>query len=56
MLNNGVPGDGLLHGKTALIYGAGGSIGGAVARIGSTVYDGSVKTKLENLRETLIGA
>ena len=32
MLNNEVPGNGLLQGKTALIYGAGGSIGGAVAR------------------------
>ena len=32
MLNNEVPGRGLLEGKTALIYGAGGSIGGAVAR------------------------
>jgi len=30
-------------------------IGGVVTRIGSTVYDGSVKTKLENLREQLIG-
>lgn len=30
-------------------------IGGAVTRIGSTVYDGSVKTKLENLKEQLIG-
>ncbi len=29
-------------------------IGGVVTRIGSTVYDGSVKTKLENLREQLI--
>ena len=29
-------------------------IGGAVARIGSTVYDGSVKTKLENLKEQLV--
>ena len=29
-------------------------IGGVVTRIGSTVYDGSVKTKLENLREELI--
>src|SRR5438552_6667749 len=28
-------------------------IGGVVARIGSTVYDGSVKTKLENLKEQL---
>ncbi|MFN6964675.1 MAG: ATP synthase F1 subunit delta [Pyrinomonadaceae bacterium] len=31
-------------------------IGGVVARIGSTVYDGSVKTKLENLRQELIGS
>ena len=29
-------------------------IAGVVTRIGSTVYDGSVKTKLENLREQLI--
>lgn len=28
-------------------------IGGVVTRIGSTVYDGSVKTKLENLKEQL---
>jgi 3-oxoacyl-[acyl-carrier protein] reductase len=32
MLNNGAPGNGLLHGKIAVIYGAGGAIGGAVAR------------------------
>jgi F-type H+-transporting ATPase subunit delta len=31
-------------------------IGGVVTRIGSTVYDGSVKTKLENLKAELIGA
>jgi F-type H+-transporting ATPase subunit delta len=31
-------------------------IGGAVTRIGSTVYDGSVRTKLENLKTELIGA
>lgn len=31
-------------------------IGGVVTRIGSTVYDGSVKTKLENLREQLVGS
>jgi len=30
-------------------------IGGVITRIGSTVYDGSVKTRLENLREQLIG-
>jgi 3-oxoacyl-[acyl-carrier protein] reductase len=32
MANNGIPEHGLLHGKTALIYGGGGAIGGAVAR------------------------
>lgn len=32
MLNNGIPDNGLLAGKTALIYGGGGAIGGAVAR------------------------
>lgn len=31
-------------------------IGGAVTRIGSTVYDASVRTKLENLRTELAGA
>jgi F-type H+-transporting ATPase subunit delta len=30
-------------------------IGGVITRIGSTVYDGSVKTKLENLKEQMIG-
>ena len=30
-------------------------IGGVVTRVGSTVYDGSVRTQLENLREQLIG-
>ena len=29
-------------------------IGGVVTRIGSTVYDGSVKTKLQNLKEQLV--
>ena len=29
-------------------------IGGVVTQIGSTVYDGSVKTQLENLKEQLI--
>jgi F-type H+-transporting ATPase subunit delta len=29
-------------------------IGGVVTTIGSTVYDGSVKTQLENLRQQLI--
>jgi F-type H+-transporting ATPase subunit delta len=29
-------------------------IGGVITRIGSTVYDGSVKTKLQNLKEQLV--
>jgi F-type H+-transporting ATPase subunit delta len=29
-------------------------IGGVVTRVGSTVYDGSVKTQLENLKEELV--
>jgi F-type H+-transporting ATPase subunit delta len=29
-------------------------VGGAVARIGSTVYDGSVTTQLEKLRHQLV--
>ncbi len=33
-----------------------GILGGAVVRIGSTVYDGSVKGKLEKLRESLANA
>jgi F-type H+-transporting ATPase subunit delta len=33
-----------------------GILGGAVVRIGSTVYDGSVKGKLERLREILANA
>jgi len=31
-------------------------LGGAVVRIGSTIYDGSVKGRLERLREQLAGA
>ena len=31
------------------------TIGGVVTRIGSTVYDGSVRTKLDTLKEQLIG-
>jgi F-type H+-transporting ATPase subunit delta len=30
-------------------------LGGAVVRIGSTVYDGSVRGRLERLKETLVG-
>jgi F-type H+-transporting ATPase subunit delta len=29
-------------------------VGGAVARVGSTVYDGSVTTQLEKLKQSLI--
>lgn len=29
-------------------------IGGVVTRVGSTIYDGSVKTQLENLKEELV--
>ena len=31
-------------------------IGGVMAKVGSTVYDGTVKTQLENLRKQLVGA
>jgi F-type H+-transporting ATPase subunit delta len=31
-------------------------IGGVVTRVGSTIYDASVKTQLENLKEELIGS
>ena len=31
-----------------------GIIGGVVTRVGSTIYDGSVKTQLENLKEQLV--
>jgi F-type H+-transporting ATPase subunit delta len=31
-------------------------IGGVITRVGSTVYDSSVRTKLKNLKEQLVGA
>ncbi len=54
MLTNQVPTGGLLQGKTALIYGAGGAIGGAVARSfaaeGATVYlAGRTEPRLEKV-------
>lgn len=54
MLTNQVPTGGLLQGKTALIYGAGGAIGGAVARSfaaeGATVYlAGRTELRLEKV-------
>jgi F-type H+-transporting ATPase subunit delta len=33
-----------------------GIIGGVVTQIGSTVYDGSVRTQLENLKQEMIGS
>ena len=30
-------------------------IGGVMAKVGSTVYDGTVKTQLEKLRKQLVG-
>ncbi|QDY89848.1 SDR family oxidoreductase [Arthrobacter sp. UKPF54-2] len=54
MLTNQVPAGGLLQGKTALIYGAGGAIGGAVSRSfaaeGATVYlAGRTEPRLEKV-------
>ena len=31
-------------------------LGGVIARVGSTIYDGSVKTQLERIRRQIIGA
>jgi F-type H+-transporting ATPase subunit delta len=31
-------------------------VGGVLAKVGSTVYDGTVKTQLEKLRKQLVGA
>jgi 3-oxoacyl-[acyl-carrier protein] reductase len=54
MLDNGAPGNGLLHGRTALIYGGGGAIGGAVARAfaeeGAAVFlAGRTESRLEKV-------
>ena len=54
MLNNGIPENGLLDGKTALIYGGGGAVGGAVARAfaaeGATVHiAGRTESRLEKV-------
>ena len=54
MLTNQVPAGGLLQGKTALIYGAGGSIGGAVSRAfaaeGAAVHlAGRTESRLEKV-------
>jgi 3-oxoacyl-[acyl-carrier protein] reductase len=54
MLDNGAPGNGLLQGRTALIYGGGGAIGGAVARAfaeeGAAVFlAGRTESRLEKV-------
>lgn len=54
MLTNQVPAGGLLQGKTALVYGAGGAIGGAVSRSfaaeGAAVYlAGRTESRLEKV-------
>ena len=61
MRNNEVPGGGLLEGKTALVYGAGGSIGGAVARAfaaeGAHVHlAGRTKPALEKVARDILEA
>ena len=54
MVNIGIPENGVLHGKTALIYGGGGAVGGAVARAfaadGATVHiAGRTESRLEKV-------
>lgn len=54
MQTNQAPGGGLLQGKTALVYGAGGAIGGAVSRAfaaeGATVFlAGRTESRLEKV-------
>jgi 3-oxoacyl-[acyl-carrier protein] reductase len=59
MLNNEAPGDGLLHGKVAVIYGAGGAVGGAVARAfaaeGAFVYlAGRTESRLQKVAQQIL--
>jgi NAD(P)-dependent dehydrogenase (short-subunit alcohol dehydrogenase family) len=59
MLNNEAPGDGLLHGKVAVVYGAGGAIGGAVARAfaaeGAFVYlAGRTESRLQKVAQQIL--
>ena len=59
MLNNEAPGNGLLHGKVAVIYGAGGAIGGAVARAfaaeGAFVYlAGRTEPRLKKVAQQIL--
>lgn len=59
MLNNQTPGTGVLQGKVALIYGAGGAVGGAVARAfaaeGAFVYlAGRTQSRLEKVAHRIL--
>jgi 3-oxoacyl-[acyl-carrier protein] reductase len=59
MLNNEAPGNGLLRGKVAVIYGAGGAIGGAVARAfaaeGAFVYlAGRTEPRLQKVAQQIL--
>ncbi len=59
MLNDEAPGNGLLQGKTAVIYGAGGAIGGAVARAfaaeGAFVHlAGRTESRLEKVARDIL--
>ena len=59
MLTNEAPGNGLLHGKVAVIYGAGGAIGGAVARAfaaeGAFVYlAGRTEQRLQKVAQQIL--
>jgi NAD(P)-dependent dehydrogenase (short-subunit alcohol dehydrogenase family) len=59
MLNNQAPGTGVLQGRVALIYGAGGAVGGAVARAfaaeGALVYlAGRTESRLEKVAHRIL--
>ena len=59
MLTNEAPGNGLLHRKVAVIYGAGGAIGGAVARAfaaeGAFVYlAGRTEQRLQKVAQQIL--
>jgi 3-oxoacyl-[acyl-carrier protein] reductase len=47
----------LLENKNAIIYGAGGNVGGAVAREGANVFfAGRTRAKLDNVAEEIIAS
>ena len=59
MMNDEAPGNGLLQGRVALIYGAGGAIGGAVARAfaaeGAFVYlAGRTESRLQKVAQLIL--